>query len=144
MNYLEEMVLKAKSVEDLNKIKKMIRRSEALKKKSVQLKKCTHPVVFYLDYDIEYQETTYKYMCLECKKIVDGANGYKITPKNISSIEERENIAKKLSEKYNMLPKKSRNEDIVNYYNFLEKNDLVSEDKIIDSYKVYKKIIGEC
>ena len=153
MNLLEEMVLKCNDVEDLEYLKGYIITKNNYEQK---IKRCTHPIVYYLDYDIEYQETNYKYLCLECNQVVEGTIGIKIVPKSYIACRQRKVIAGSFVDIYNALSNDNKSIDEVslelkNFQDFLDKKEILNNISsitcdeeinklIIDSYRIYSHI----
>lgn len=120
MSLLEEMILECNDIKDLERLKSYVKMTNTCEKK------CNHPIVYYLDYDIEYQYTQYEYFCLNCKKVVDGTANLKIMPKSYINNINRKKVAKAFSIIYDK--NKSTNnigELLEEFQQFLDRENLL-------------------
>lgn len=148
---IEDMIMKCESMEELERIKKLIIKLDDDKKKK---RNCKHSIVYYLDDSIEYQETNYKFLCLECNEIVEGGKK-KIFPKSYLDTINRKYVAQAFSGIYDMLSSNNMPQDeiddrLTNFQKFLDCEHILdninNKDKkeieklIIDSYDAYSQV----
>ena len=121
MNYIEDMFMSCKNMQEVKELKEIAQKIRERKKFEAN---CKHPIKFHLDTIIGY-ESYNECMCLRCGKIDEFSNNI-IYPQDIYNARIKRNIADTFSELY---------------YNLL--NQGLSDEKIIDIIKKFNEFLFE-